>query len=84
MPIDNPDSSNGGLTFYDNNTTMALSEDDINKVLSFPNLDMTYIDAEVMKTKPRMPAQKKSKASRHSHAPGSKGLQGTGAFNSPD
>jgi hypothetical protein len=59
MPIDNPDSSNGGLAFYDNNQTMSLSEDDINKVLSLPNLDMAYIDAEIMKSKPRMPAQRK-------------------------
>lgn len=73
-PLDNPDSSNGGLLFYDNTRTMSLAEEDVNRVLSLPNIDMMYPDAEIMKSKPRMPAQKGQKASRHSHAPGSKGL----------
>jgi len=73
-PLENPDSSNGGLVFYENTHAMSLSEEDINRVLSLPNIDMMYPDAEVIKSKPRMPAQKKQKISRHSHAPGSKGI----------
>ena len=53
---------------------IGLTEDDVNRILNLPNIDMMYSDAEVIKSKPRMPAQKKQKISRHSHAPGSKGI----------
>jgi len=48
--------------------------------LNLPNIDINYIDAEIIKSKPRMPFIKKSSKSKNSHPPGSKGLQGSGAF----
>lgn len=53
--IENNDSSNGGLVFYDNTETLNQSRDDINKLLNLPNADLVFSDIEVMKTKPRMP-----------------------------
>lgn len=53
--IENLDSSNGGLVFYDNTETINQSTADVNKVLSLPNADLMFSDVEVMKTKPRMP-----------------------------
>lgn len=55
MPIENTDSSNGGLLFYDNHATLQLQVEDVNRVLNFPNIDVNYNDAEVIKSKPRMP-----------------------------
>jgi hypothetical protein len=39
-PLENPDSSNGGLNFHDNTHAMSLTEDDIARVLNLPNIDM--------------------------------------------
>ena len=83
-PLENLDSSNGGLVFHENSESINLSKDDVNRVLNLPNCDLVVPDAEVMRHKPRMPAQKKQKISRHSQASGSKGLQGSAAFTSPD
>lgn len=53
--IENNDSSNGGLVFYENTEAITQSRDEVNKVLSLPNADLMFSDIEVMKTKPRMP-----------------------------
>ena len=53
--IENNDSSNGGLVFYENTEAINQSRDEVNKVLSLPNADLMFSDIEVMKTKPRMP-----------------------------
>ena len=59
--LENLDSSNGGLVFHENVDSINLSKDDVNKVLTLPNCDLVIGDAEVMRHKPRMPAQKKQK-----------------------
>lgn len=68
--IENNDSSNGGLVFYDNSETINQSRDEVNKVLNLPNADLMYSDIEVMKTKPRMPVQSRNRISRHLHPSG--------------
>lgn len=55
--IDNSDSSNGGLVYSDNKEVSNLTRDDICKVLSLPNIDLSYDDVQVMTKKPRMPKQ---------------------------
>jgi len=64
-PIDNADSSNGGLVFAENTEALGLSREDINKNLNLPNMDLVYSDIEMMKSKPKMPVQQRNRISRH-------------------
>ena len=64
-PVDNHDSSNGGLVFVDNTETIAMSKEEISRFMNLPNNDMNIDDVEIIPTKPRMPAAKRQRVSRH-------------------
>lgn len=63
--IENLDSANGGLAYTENAEVLHLTKEEISSKLALPNLDVAFDDIETMKLKPRMPAQRKLKVSRH-------------------
>ena len=63
--IENLDSANGGLAFTENTEVLHITKDEISQRLALPNSDVLFDDIEIMKSKPRMPQQKKLKVSRH-------------------
>lgn len=63
--LENKDSSNGGLVFYENTEVLNLVKDDVIKLMNLPNKDLVIEDVELIPTKPRMPVAKRNKVSRH-------------------
>lgn len=63
--LENKDSSNGGLIFYENIEVLNYVKDDVIKLMNLPNKDLTIEDVELIPTKPRMPQAKRNKVSRH-------------------
>ena len=64
FPVDNTDSSNGGLIFADNTDTVNMSKEDMVRLMNLPNGDLSLDDIEKIPTKPKMPVSKR-KISRH-------------------
>lgn len=65
--MENNDSANGGLVYAENKDVTNVTAEEISKKLNLPNGDLILDDMEIMMQKPRMPAQKKLKISRHGH-----------------
>ena len=65
LPLENKDSSNGGLHFYENVEVLNYQKDDVIKLMNLPNKDLTIEDVELIPSKPKMPSQKRNKVSRH-------------------
>lgn len=55
--LDNSESSNGGLVYSANKDVQGQTKEDICKLLSLPNIDVTFDDVQAMTKKPRMPKQ---------------------------
>ena len=63
--IENLDSANGGLAYTENTEVLHITKEEISQRLALPNADVNFDDIEIMRSKPRMPPQKKLKISRH-------------------
>jgi hypothetical protein len=51
--------------FVENTETIAMSKDDISRLMHLPNSDLNIDDVEIIPTKPRMPPTKRQRVSRH-------------------
>jgi hypothetical protein len=63
--LENKDSADGGLVFYENTEVLSMVKDDVIKLMNLPNKDLCIEDVELIPTKPRMPVAKRNKVSRH-------------------
>ena len=71
-PLENLDSSNGGLQFTENTEVISLSKTEVEKTLNLPNGDLNFSDTEKIISKSRMPKlrQKKSQQRQSSEQSG--------------
>lgn len=48
LPLENKDSSNGGLVFQENIEVLNYTKDDVIKFMNLPNRDLTIDDVELI------------------------------------
>jgi hypothetical protein len=53
--LDCTNSANGGLQMLDNRDVQTVTKDDIARILSLPNIDLSIDDVQTMVKKPKMP-----------------------------